>query len=40
MRQGTSLNRMAGRKLPDWTGEFDANSWAQFFLKYVASHME
>jgi aryl-alcohol dehydrogenase-like predicted oxidoreductase len=30
--------RVAGRKVPDWAGEFDANSWAQFFLKYVASH--
>jgi aryl-alcohol dehydrogenase-like predicted oxidoreductase len=31
-------NRVGGRKLPDWASEFDANSWAQFFLKYVASH--
>ena len=31
-------SRVAGRKLPDWASEFDANSWAQFFLKYVASH--
>jgi len=31
-------NRVAGRKLPDWASEFDAASWAQFFLKYVASH--
>ncbi len=31
-------SRVAGRKLPDWAHEFDANSWAQFFLKYVASH--
>ncbi len=30
--------RVAGRKLPDWASEFDATSWAQFFLKYVASH--
>ncbi len=30
--------RVAGRKVPDWAGEFDASSWAQFFLKYVASH--
>jgi len=30
--------RVAGRKLPDWAGELDASSWAQFFLKYVASH--
>jgi aryl-alcohol dehydrogenase-like predicted oxidoreductase len=31
-------SRVKGRKLPDWAGEFDANSWAQFFLKFVASH--
>jgi aryl-alcohol dehydrogenase-like predicted oxidoreductase len=30
--------RVAGRSLPDWAREFDASSWAQFFLKYVASH--
>jgi aryl-alcohol dehydrogenase-like predicted oxidoreductase len=31
-------SRVAGRKVPDWADEFDANSWAQFFLKYIASH--
>ena len=30
--------RVAGRKVPDWAGELDASSWAQFFPKYVASH--
>ncbi|MBN8728116.1 MAG: aldo/keto reductase [Xanthomonadales bacterium] len=30
--------RVAGRPLPDWAAEFDAQSWAQFFLKFVASH--
>ena len=30
--------RVAGRQLPEWAGELDASSWAQFFLKYVASH--
>ncbi len=30
--------RVAGRPLPDWASEFDAHSWAQFFLKFVASH--
>jgi aryl-alcohol dehydrogenase-like predicted oxidoreductase len=30
--------RVKGRKVPDWAREIDANSWAQFFLKYVASH--
>ncbi|MEX0958309.1 MAG: aldo/keto reductase [Burkholderiales bacterium] len=30
--------RVRGREAPAWAREFDANSWAQFFLKYVASH--
>ncbi len=30
--------RVAGRQVPEWAREFDAGSWAQFFLKYVASH--
>jgi aryl-alcohol dehydrogenase-like predicted oxidoreductase len=30
--------RVRGRELPAWAREFDANSWARFFLKYVASH--
>lgn len=29
--------RVAGREVPAWAREFDANSWGQFFLKYVAS---
>jgi aryl-alcohol dehydrogenase-like predicted oxidoreductase len=24
--------------LPDWAADFDATTWAQFFLKYVVSH--
>ena len=24
-----------GQKLPEWSGDFDATSWAQFFLKYL-----
>ncbi len=31
-------SRVAGRKVPDWASAFDATTWAQFFLKYVASH--
>ena len=31
-------SRVAGQTVPDWAKEFDANSWAQFFLKYVGSH--
>jgi aryl-alcohol dehydrogenase-like predicted oxidoreductase len=31
-------NRTAGKDVPDWASEFDATSWAQFFLKFVAAH--
>ncbi|HSK20700.1 MAG TPA: aldo/keto reductase [Longimicrobiales bacterium] len=30
--------RVADRELPAWAAEFDATSWAQFFIKYAASH--
>jgi aryl-alcohol dehydrogenase-like predicted oxidoreductase len=30
--------RAGDRPLPDWAHEFDAHSWAQFFLKFIASH--
>jgi aryl-alcohol dehydrogenase-like predicted oxidoreductase len=31
-------NRVAGRDVPEWAAEFDAHSWAQFFLKFIAAH--
>lgn len=31
-------NRVAGRPVPDYAKEFDATTWAQFFIKFVASH--
>ena len=31
-------NRVRGREVPAWAAEFDATSWAQFFLKFVLSH--
>jgi len=35
----TSLfRRAAGKELPEWAKEFDATTWAQFFLKFVVSH--
>ena len=30
--------RVASKPLPDWAAEIDAQSWAQFMLKYVVSH--
>jgi len=29
---------VTGRKPPEWAAEFGASTWAQFFLKYAASH--
>ena len=31
-------NRVEGRQVPEWASEFDANSWGQFFIKFVAAH--
>ena len=30
--------RVGTMPLPEWAAEFDARTWAQFFLKYVVSH--
>jgi aryl-alcohol dehydrogenase-like predicted oxidoreductase len=30
--------RVEGKELPEWASEFDATTWAQFFIKYVISH--
>jgi len=32
------FGRVANTPLPAWAAEFDAKTWAQFFLKYVISH--
>lgn len=31
-------DRTEGVELPEWASEFDAASWAQFFLKFIAAH--
>ena len=31
-------NRVEGHEVPEWAAEFGATSWAQFFLKFAASH--
>jgi aryl-alcohol dehydrogenase-like predicted oxidoreductase len=36
--RGRLFNAVQGKKLPEWAGEFDCGSWAQFFLKYIVSH--
>jgi aryl-alcohol dehydrogenase-like predicted oxidoreductase len=32
------FTRVGTRPVPDWAAEFDAKTWAQFFLKYIVSH--
>ncbi|MBZ5722062.1 MAG: aldo/keto reductase [Acidobacteriia bacterium] len=32
------FDRVKGRALPGWAAEFDATTWAQFFLKYILAH--
>jgi hypothetical protein len=36
--RGRLFQRASGTPLPEWAAEFDARTWAQFFLKYVISH--
>ena len=35
---GEMFARVRGKPLPPWAAELGCASWAQFFLKYVASH--
>ena len=36
--RGRIFRRAGATPLPEWAAEFDAKSWAQFFIKYVISH--
>ena len=36
--RGRLFQRASSTPLPEWAAEFDAKTWAQFFLKYVISH--
>jgi len=36
--RGRLFNAVQGKQLPEWASEFDCQSWAQFFLKYIVSH--
>ena len=36
--EGDLFRRVKGRELPKWAQEFDCNSWAQFFLKFILAH--
>jgi aryl-alcohol dehydrogenase-like predicted oxidoreductase len=35
---GRIFDAVGDRPVPDWAGEFDCSSWAQFLLKYALSH--
>lgn len=36
--RGALFRRTKGKPLPDWAVDFDCQSWAQLFLKFVVSH--
>jgi diketogulonate reductase-like aldo/keto reductase len=36
--EGNLFNVVEGHPLPLWAKEYDINSWAQFFLKFIISH--
>jgi len=36
--RGRMFDAVGERPLPDWTAEFDCETWGQFFLKYVVGH--
>ena len=35
---GALFGRVENASLPDWASNFDCESWAQFFLKYILGH--
>jgi aryl-alcohol dehydrogenase-like predicted oxidoreductase len=37
-RRGRSFERVKDKPLPSWTAELEVVTWAQLFLKYLASH--
>ena len=36
--RGGLFRTVRARELPEWTSDFDCESWGQFFLKYILSH--
>ncbi|UCC73164.1 MAG: aldo/keto reductase [Gemmatimonadota bacterium] len=36
--RGRLFQAVEGHELPEWAAEFDAQSWGQFFLKFILSH--
>ena len=37
--RGRLFKAVQGKSLPEWAKEFDCQSWAQFFLMYIVSHL-
>ena len=37
-QEGDLFRRTKGKPLPAWAPEYDINSWAQYFLKWIVSH--
>jgi diketogulonate reductase-like aldo/keto reductase len=37
-QRGSLFKKVKGKALPEWAGEFDCQSWGQFFLKFILSH--
>jgi diketogulonate reductase-like aldo/keto reductase len=35
---GNLFGKVRSKPLPDWAGEFDCRSWAQFFLKWIVAN--
>ena len=38
MRRRRNVGPVADREVPDWAADFGAETWAQFFLKFVGAH--
>jgi diketogulonate reductase-like aldo/keto reductase len=36
--EGAMFRKVRGKPLPEWSAEFGAKTWAQFFLKWIVSH--
>jgi len=37
-QRGALFKKVKGQSLPEWSSEFDCQSWGNFFLKYTLSH--
>ena len=35
---GSLFKKVKGKEFPEWAKEFEAESWGQFFLKFILAH--